>query len=121
VRERTADRPNLTGADVRTATSGREALRLLEDHPVGPVVADISIPDGDGNRLIAQMRPSPNLRQMAVVIMSAHAESESTGARLQAGADNFVVKPLDSARLLVTAGRYLHPPPRNIPARQARV
>jgi len=98
VRETTADLLSLTGADVHTAASGQEALRLLEGLPVSLVVTDLSMPNGDGNWLIGKI-----------------------GAGLQAGTDDYVVKPFDPARFLAAVGKYLQPPPSDLPVQQESV
>lgn len=111
VRETTKDLLGFTGATVHTAAGGHEASRLLDTHPVDLVITDLSMPDGDGNWLLSWIRSSPKHRHLKVLIMSAHAQIESIEAGLAAGADGYLTKPYDPAKLIDTATRYLTPAP----------
>jgi CheY-like chemotaxis protein len=107
VRETTTDLLGFTGATVHTATGGHEASRFLENHDVDLVITDLSMPDGDGNWLLAWIRASPRHQKLKVVIMSAHAQSERVAAELRAGADGYLTKPFDPGKFIAAVTDYL--------------
>lgn len=108
VRETTADLLSFTGATVHTAVSGHEASRFLEANDVDLVITDLSMPDGDGNWLLAWIRSSPRHQDTRVFIMSAHAQTESVEAGLKAGADGYLTKPFNPGKLIATVTGYLN-------------
>lgn len=110
MRETTNDLLSLTGAEVHTAASGREAyafLTQLQSAVVDLVITDLAMPNGDGHWLLAQIRAQPQISQLRVVIMSAHVQAESIEAGLKAGADGYIVKPYDPAQFIDTVEKHL--------------
>lgn len=110
VRETTGDLLGYTGAVVHTAASGNEARRFLESKDVNLVITDLSMPDGDGNSLLAWIRSSPRHRGLKVVIMSAHAQREDIARGLKAGADQYLTKPFDPASFISEMKKHLESP-----------
>ena len=108
VRETTADLLSFTGATVHTAVSGRKASQFLEANDVDLVITDLSMPDGDGNWLLAWIRSSPRHQHTKVIIMSAHAQNETVAAGLKAGADGYLTKPFDPGKLIAMVTDYLN-------------
>ncbi|MBI5769508.1 MAG: response regulator [Verrucomicrobia bacterium] len=110
VRETTTDLLSLTGAEVHAASSGREAFALLTRAApprIDLVITDLSMPDGDGHWLLAQIRGSPSISHLKVLIMSAHAQTENIEAGHKAGADGYLVKPYAPARFLEIVEQHL--------------
>jgi len=107
VRETTVDLLSLTGAQVFAVASGREASQFLEKQPVDLIITDMAMPDGDGNWLIAWVRFSPRHRRTRLLVISAHAAPENIAAGLQAGADDYLVKPFEPEQFLATVERHL--------------
>jgi CheY-like chemotaxis protein len=65
------------------------------------VVSDIGMPDAGGLDLIARIRKSGGAaRDVAAIAMSAHARAEDRAEALAAGFQDYLVKPVDSARLI---------------------
>jgi CheY-like chemotaxis protein len=110
VRETTSDLLSMTGATIFTAKSGSEAIGFLS-HPSAPpidlVVTDLAMPDGDGHWLLAQIRASPSLAGLRVIMMSAHVQAEKIEAEINAGADEYLVKPFDPEKFLAKVGQHL--------------
>lgn len=71
------------------------------------VITDRSTPNGDGNGLLAWIRPSPRHQDTKVIIRSAHAQNESVEAGSRAGADGYLTKPFDPGKLTATVTGYL--------------
>ncbi|XLZ70535.1 ATP-binding protein [Massilia sp. SR12] len=86
---------------VSTAANGREALRLMEGQVPDLVVSDVMMPELDGFGLIAAMRTTHALHDIPILLLSARAGEEARIEGVNAGADDYLVKPF-SARELVT-------------------
>jgi two-component system KDP operon response regulator KdpE len=85
------------GFAVTTAVSLSEAMALLQHDPPGLVVLDLGLPDGDGAELVRAVRQRSSL---PIVVASARAEPAGKIALLDAGADDYLVKPFSVAELL---------------------
>ena len=86
--------------DVEVVTNGREALRAAMERPPDLVITDVMMPELDGFELLRRLREQPATREVPVMMLSARAGEESRVEGLQAGADDYVIKPF-SARELV--------------------
>jgi signal transduction histidine kinase len=86
--------------DVATVANGREALTSAIERPPDLVITDVMMPELDGFELLRQLREHPASRDVPVMMLSARAGEESRVEGLQAGADDYVIKPF-SARELV--------------------
>jgi two-component system KDP operon response regulator KdpE len=85
------------GLDVHSADTGAGALRLAATHPPDVVVLDLGLPDMDGSEVIAGLR---GWTDVPIVVLSAREESRQKVAALDAGADDYVVKPFGMDELL---------------------
>jgi adenylate cyclase len=87
------------GYDVKTATSGAEALELVASTPIDVVLLDILMPEMDGYEVCRHLRADPATEFLPVVMITASGDQEKVAA-IEAGADDFVAKPFDQAELL---------------------
>ena len=87
------------GYSVITASSGAEALEKVVASPPDIVLLDIVMPDMDGYEVCRRLRADPATSFLPVVMITASGSQERIGA-IEAGADDFVVKPFDQAELL---------------------
>jgi signal transduction histidine kinase/FixJ family two-component response regulator len=85
---------------VRVATDGVEALAAIRASKVDIVLADIMMPGLDGFELLSAIRADPGLADLPVVLLSARAGEEATIEGLNAGADDYLVKPFSARELL---------------------
>jgi two-component system, NtrC family, nitrogen regulation response regulator NtrX len=93
------------GYAVETAASGGEALSVYRDHPADLVLLDVKMQGIDGIDTLQQLRAQdPGAR---VVMISGHASISTAVQAVKEGAFDFLEKPLDSDRLLVTVARAL--------------
>ncbi len=100
---------------VGTAREGRPALELARRHCPDLVVLDLVLPDMQGTDLITAIKSElPGCR---VVVCSALVQSRWVKAAVEAGADDFVVKPVDDTRFLAATGGD----PARLPASQRQV
>jgi DNA-binding response OmpR family regulator len=93
-------------ADIAVAHDGAEAQAYLEAHPApAAVVTDLDLPRVDGCQLIVWMRATPALLRVPVLAMSARNEA---AAALQAGANQFILKPFRLAQMRERLQELLH-------------
>jgi two-component system chemotaxis response regulator CheY len=83
------------GFDVCEASNGREALQMMEQqtNAVGLVLADWNMPEMNGLDLLKQLRHNPELTSLKVVMVTTEAELNHMASALEAGADEYVMKP----------------------------
>ncbi len=88
------------GGTVIQATSAEEALEALRGAPPDLILLDIGLPDRNGHDVLREIRASPDLRLVPVVILSAAASREDKLGALRAGATDFLAKPFDAEELM---------------------
>ena len=84
------------GHTVTSAPTGMGGLQLAIDSSPDLVVLDLGLPDVDGTQVLSMLR---GVSQVPVIIASARADDPSLVGALDAGADDYVVKPFTSAQL----------------------
>jgi adenylate cyclase len=87
------------GFRVATASSGAEALDVLNKEHPDLVLLDILMPGMDGYEVCRRIREDPATAFLPVIMITASGEEEKIRA-IEAGADDFVNKPFDQAELL---------------------
>ncbi len=87
------------GYDVRTASSGEEALAALDADDMDLVLLDIVMPGMDGYAVCREIRQRPGTAYLPVVMVTASGDEEKVKA-LEAGADDFLTKPVNKNELL---------------------
>jgi DNA-binding response OmpR family regulator len=85
---------------VETAPDGAAALELALADPPDLVLTDVMMPELDGFGLLAALREAPETRDVPVVMLSARAGDEGLLEGLEAGADDYLVKPFAARELL---------------------
>jgi CheY-like chemotaxis protein/HAMP domain-containing protein len=96
------------GATVLVADTGREALELLDRNPdLDGVLMDIMMPEMDGYQATRQLRADPRFRNLPVVALTAKAMKGERERCLEAGASDYLTKPIDSDKLLQTLQHWL--------------
>jgi CheY-like chemotaxis protein len=92
------------GAKIEIARNGREALDHLRDKPgVDLVLMDIMMPEMDGLQATREIRKQPHLARLPIIALTAKAMSDDRENCLQAGANDYIAKPLDVDKLLSLA------------------
>ncbi len=90
----------MEGYDVITAADGEEALRRVEEDEPDLVVLDIMMPRMDGYEVCRRLREDPATRNLPVILLSAKGRPMDRDLGLDAGADDYIVKPFSPRRLL---------------------
>jgi DNA-binding response OmpR family regulator len=88
------------------ATSAREALSAVQSVAADLVVTELDLVDGDGLALCEQIRALPQAEHLPIMVLTRRSGIRDKVAGFQAGADDYVVKPLD-ARLFYARVRFL--------------
>jgi serine phosphatase RsbU (regulator of sigma subunit) len=89
------------GYDTREAENGVDALRLLHAKQPTLVILDFEMPEMDGAEVLKHLRsdPDPVIAQIPAIMLTGHGGEESEVRCLQAGANDFVTKPINLAVL----------------------
>ena len=85
--------------NVDEAEDGQVALQKLNSLPFDFVVTDWNMPNMDGLTLLQNIRATPSLKHLPVLMITAEAKKENIIAAAQAGASGYVVKPFTAATL----------------------
>jgi len=85
---------------VLTAADGPRALHLLEERAVDAMLLDVKMPGMDGFEVLARVRERH--AEVPVIIISGHGDIQTAVQAVKQGAYDFLEKPLDRSRLLVT-------------------
>ena len=88
------------GHDLVWATDGRGALASFDQHRPDLVLLDLVMPGFSGLDVLAAIRSRPEGGDVPVVLVTAHSDRERRLEGLEAGADEFLEKPVDEAILL---------------------
>jgi DNA-binding NtrC family response regulator len=87
------------GYEVETASSGEEALNLIETHHPAVVLTDLVLPEMDGVTLLQKLKETG--RPPTVLLVTGHGTVESAVEAMRNGAFDYLTKPVDSTRLQV--------------------
>ena len=87
------------GYQTCAASNGEEAFERLEVDQPDLVLLDWMMPGMDGLQVLEKMRATPQWRTIPVIMLTARTTTEDKVAGLDAGADDYVTKPIDEAEL----------------------
>ena len=87
------------GLSVTTLTSGKEAIRIIDEEKFDIIVTDIKMPDVDGLELVNRVRNSEinDIKETAVIVITGCASDETPIEALKLGAVDYLLKPLETA------------------------
>jgi CheY-like chemotaxis protein len=97
------------GMKVLAASTGNEATTLLEKTPgVSIVLMDIMMPEMDGYQTMQKIRANPGLRRLPIVALTAKAMKGDREKCFEAGASDYLAKPVNTEQLLSALRMWLH-------------
>lgn len=92
---------------VETAANGADALRAVQQSAPDLIISDVMMPGLDGFQLLKALRGNPQLSGIPIILLSARAGEEATIEGLEAGADDYLVKPFSARELLARVGAHM--------------
>jgi len=97
------------GMKVLTATTGSEAVALVESHPeIAIVLMDIMMPQMDGYQTIGVIRQNALFGRLPIIALTARAMKGDREKCLEAGASDYLAKPVNTEQLLLAIRMWLH-------------
>ena len=97
------------GMHVLTATTGKEAIDIVEKTPdLAIVLMDIMMPEMDGYETMGVIRQNPAYRRLPIISLTAKAMKGDREKCLEAGASDYLAKPVNTEQLLSALRMWLH-------------
>jgi CheY-like chemotaxis protein/signal transduction histidine kinase len=97
------------GMKVLTATTGNEAIELVDQTgELAIVLMDIMMPEMDGYQTIEKIRGNPAYRRLPIIALTAKAMKGDREKCLEAGASDYLAKPVNTEQLLSALRMWLH-------------
>ena len=84
---------------IEEAEDGAQAYSKLKNGGFGFVVSDWNMPNMDGLDLVKKVRSDPELKDLPILMVTAEAEKEKVITAIQAGVNNYIVKPFTGETL----------------------
>ena len=98
------------GMNVITATNGQDAIKLLDSNPdLSLILTDVMMPEMDGYETMRRIREIPAFRLLPIIALTAKAMKGDREKCLQAGASDYVAKPVNTEQLLSLVRMWLQP------------
>tara|TARA_B100000809_G_scaffold81337_1_gene79635 strand:+ start:2907 stop:3593 length:687 start_codon:yes stop_codon:yes gene_type:complete len=89
------------GYDVTTSTNGKEAIEIAKQINPDLIILDVMMPEMDGIEACHELRNTEGLKDVLIAFLSARGEDYSQVAGFDAGADDYITKPI-KPRLLIS-------------------
>jgi HAMP domain-containing protein/CheY-like chemotaxis protein/signal transduction histidine kinase len=97
------------GMEVLTATTGREAISILNaDRGISIVLMDIMMPEMDGYETMEAIRSDPSMQRLPIIALTAKAMKGDRERCLEGGASDYLAKPVNTEQLLSALRIWLH-------------
>jgi DNA-binding response OmpR family regulator len=97
----------IEGYEIVTAETGVEALSKVETEGPDLVILDIMLPDLSGIEVCQQLRSKPETIDLPIIMLSARTQVPDRIKGLEAGADEYVTKPVDSDEMVARVAALL--------------
>jgi len=87
------------GYSTRSAANGEEALASVAEQPPDLILLDVTMPCMDGYQVARLLKANPATANVPIIMVTAHTDRSARMAALDAGAEEFLTKPVDRAEL----------------------
>ena len=95
--------------EIVSADNGRDAISILQSQPdIDIVLMDIMMPEMDGMETMREIRKFPNLKDLPIVAVTAKAMKGDREKCIEAGAWDYLSKPVDTEQMLSVLRAWLH-------------
>ena len=95
--------------EIVSADNGRDAIRMLQTEPdIDIVLMDIMMPEMDGMETMREIRKIPSCKNLPIVAVTAKAMKGDREKCIEAGAWDYLSKPVDTEQLLAVLRAWLH-------------
>lgn len=95
------------GHNARTATSGREGLKIAKHQPPDIIILDLMMPDMDGREVCHRIKTDPKSKNVPVIFLSSHDAPEEKVKAFEAGGIDYLVKPYSRLELMIRLRTHL--------------
>lgn len=95
------------GHEIATASSGTDALALVDAQPFDLIVLDIMMPEMDGYEVLSRLKQRTETRHIPVLVVSGYTEVDSVVRCVQMGAEDYLTKPFNAVLLQARIGACL--------------
>ncbi|MFM9849064.1 MAG: PAS domain S-box protein [Hyphomicrobiaceae bacterium] len=92
---------------VEPVADGVAALKAIRRDRPELILTDVMMPQMDGFELLASLRDDPHLRSIPVILLSARAGEEARIEGVQAGADDYIIKPFNARELIARVASHI--------------
>ena len=89
------------------AVNGQEGVEIAEQERPNLILMDLSLPVMDGWEATRRLKANDDLRSIPVIALTAHAMKGDEEKALDAGCEDYVVKPLDEDELIAKIAKHL--------------
>jgi len=96
------------GYEVEIAVDGREGLSMASASSPDLILLDLSLPGMDGWEVLRRLKQDPKMKSIPVVALTAHALVTDRNRALEAGFDDYDIKPVEMPRLLQKMETLMH-------------
>jgi PAS domain S-box-containing protein len=93
--------------DVEAVSDGRAALGRARERTPNLVLTDVMMPNLDGFGLLRELRADPGTRSIPIILLSARTGEEARIEGLEAGADDYLIKPFTARELMARVGTHI--------------
>lgn len=100
IRERIAKALNFEGYETFEGQNGRVGLELAKQHEPDLIIADIMMPELDGQAMVSVLRDNPDTRLTPIIMLTALDERVDQRRFMELGVDDYITKPFDLEELL---------------------
>jgi len=94
------------GYQLLQAADGEEALASVAQHNPDLILLDVEMPKLDGFEVCRRLKSDPAMSFIPIILVTARAASQDVVTGLDAGADEYLTKPIDHAQLLDAVARW---------------